>query len=149
MAGPPSAQHEGASVASRQPSAAAGGRAAASVVQVGGVDVIGVDVDRETRCRHYHGPLDIVALRFRCCGDWYPCIDCHTELAGHAAEVWPLADRDAVAALCGACGHRLTVREYLACDSACPACGAAFNPGCALHHHLYFEMPSSGAKPGE
>ena len=121
----------------------------ACVVRVNGVDVTGVAVDDRTRCGHYHGPLDIIALRFRCCGDWYPCIDCHRELAGHTAEVWPLAERDAEAVLCGACGCRLTVREYLACQSACPGCGAAFNPGCALHYHLYFEMPPDQAAPGD
>lgn len=105
-----------------------------------GTEVVGVDVDECTRCGHYHGPLDIIALRFRCCDAWHPCIDCHRELAGHAAKVWPLTERDKEAVLCGACGHRLTVREYLGCNSVCPSCSAAFNPGCALHYHLYFEM---------
>ena len=150
MAGPPSAQHGRAEGAcARPPETASGRESAAPAVQVKGVDVVGVDVDDHTRCGHYHGPLDIIALRFRCCGDWYPCIDCHRELSGHAAEVWPVSERDAVAVLCGACGHRLTVGEYLGCESTCPACRAAFNPGCALHHDLYFEMPSATAKPGE
>ncbi len=105
-----------------------------------GAEVFGVDVDDRTRCGHYRGPRDIIALRFRCCGRWYPCIDCHRELAGHAAEAWPLSERDSLAVLCGACGHRLTVREYLNCSSVCPSCAASFNPGCALHHHFYFEM---------
>ncbi|NYF23235.1 putative CHY-type Zn-finger protein [Sporosarcina sp. JAI121] len=26
------------------------------------------------------------------------------------------------------------------CKSACPECSAAFNPGCSLHRHLYFEI---------
>lgn len=107
---------------------------------VHGTEVFGVDVDEHTRCGHYHGPLDVIALRFRCCDRWYPCIECHRELAGHDAEVWLLAERDEHAVLCGACGHRLTVREYLNCGSVCPSCGASFNPGCALHYHLYFEM---------
>jgi uncharacterized CHY-type Zn-finger protein len=42
--------------------------------------------------------------------------------------------------LCGSCGHQLTVREYLACDSVCPHCRREFNPGCARHYHLYFEV---------
>ena len=39
--------------------------------------------------------------------------------------------------LCGVCGGELTIAEYLTTDS-CTRCGAAFNPGCHLHTHLYF-----------
>ena len=46
--------------------------------------VKGVDLDPETRCRHYHGPTDVVALKFKCCGEYYACKDCHAELADHA-----------------------------------------------------------------
>lgn len=102
--------------------------------------VRGVGVDAQTRCAHYHGPSDVIALRFRCCGEWFPCIDCHREVAGHDVEVWPLAERDREAVLCGVCGRRLTIAEYLGCDSTCPACGAAFNPGCSNHWRHYFEM---------
>jgi uncharacterized CHY-type Zn-finger protein len=41
--------------------------------------------------------------------------------------------------LCGGCGHQLSVKEYLQCDSVCTKCRRAFNPGCARHYHLYFE----------
>jgi uncharacterized CHY-type Zn-finger protein len=41
--------------------------------------------------------------------------------------------------LCGACGHQLTVNEYLNCNSVCPRCRSQFNPGCANHYYLYFE----------
>lgn len=102
--------------------------------------VRGVRVDAQTRCAHYDGPTDVIALRFRCCDEWFPCIDCHREVAGHDVEVWPLAERDREAVLCGVCGRRLTIAEYLGCDSTCPACGAAFNPGCSNHWHHYFEM---------
>jgi uncharacterized CHY-type Zn-finger protein len=101
--------------------------------------VRGLDVDAKTRCRHYHGVRDIIALKFRCCGCWYPCFQCHTAAADHPATVWPLAERGTRAVLCGACGYLLGIDEYLGCDSRCPACGAGFNPGCARHHHLYFE----------
>jgi uncharacterized CHY-type Zn-finger protein len=37
----------------------------------------------------------------------------------------------------------LTIRQYLNCQAVCPACWARFNPRCALHYHLYFEI--SGA----
>jgi uncharacterized CHY-type Zn-finger protein len=105
---------------------------------VHGEAVHGLDVDPFTRCRHYHGPSDVIALRFRCCNRWYPCFECHAACAGHPAEVWPAAERQARAVLCGACGYQLTIAEYLACRSTCPACGAGFNPGCARHRHLYF-----------
>lgn len=109
-----------------------------------GVHVHGLDVDAQTRCAHYHGATDIVALRFKCCDSWYPCIDCHTALADHVAQIWPMSERDVEAVLCGACGHRLTVTAYLECGSRCPACQASFNPGCRNHHHLYFEMDAPG-----
>jgi uncharacterized CHY-type Zn-finger protein len=101
--------------------------------------VRGVDLDPQTRCAHWHSPLDIVALKLPCCETYYACRDCHDVLAGHPARVWPRSEQDAAAALCGACGAEMSVRDYLACDDRCPACGAAFNPGCRLHRHLYFE----------
>ncbi|MGO4536014.1 CHY zinc finger protein [Leifsonia sp. 2MCAF36] len=99
--------------------------------------VLGPVVDDETRCIHYRSALDVVAIRFACCGEYYPCHLCHAEAAGHPAERWPLADRDREAVLCGVCGDQLTIAEYLETDS-CPRCGAAFNPGCRLHTDLYF-----------
>jgi len=98
--------------------------------------------DAETRCAHWHGPLDVIAMRFACCDTFYPCFDCHAALADHAPAVWPMHRFDAKAVLCGACGHQLTVSEYLDCNSTCPRCGAGFNPGCANHRHLYFELVS-------
>jgi uncharacterized CHY-type Zn-finger protein len=100
--------------------------------------VLGPVVDDETRCIHYHSPLDIVAIRFACCGEYYPCHACHAESAGHPARQWPRAERDREAILCGACGAELTIAEYLETDS-CPRCAALFNPGCRLHSPLYFE----------
>ena len=95
-------------------------------------------LDPQTRCAHWRGPLDIIAIRMRCCGTYYACRECHDELADHAAEVWPVAEWDEPAVLCGACGTELTVRDYLECGNVCPACAAPFNPGCATHYHLYF-----------
>ena len=107
--------------------------------EVHGELVRGIAVDAATRCGHWHGPTDIIALRMKCCGDWFPCFDCHAETVDHPSEVWPLAERDAGAVLCGACGSILSIETYLGSGSTCPNCRAAFNPGCALHHHLYFE----------
>ena len=101
--------------------------------------VLGAVVDDMTRCVHYRTPVDIVAIRFFCCGDYYPCHLCHEETAGHPARPWPIARRDAEAVLCGACGAELPISEYLGA-SGCRRCGAAFNERCALHAHLYFEV---------
>ncbi|MTH67012.1 hypothetical protein GJ743_01330 [Agromyces bracchium] len=100
--------------------------------------VLGAVVDDETRCVHYRTEVDIVAIRFACCGEYYPCHLCHEEAAGHPARQWPLAERDTRAILCGACGAELPIATYLEVD-ACPECDAAFNPRCRLHTHLYFE----------
>jgi uncharacterized CHY-type Zn-finger protein len=100
--------------------------------------VKGIELDPQTRCAHWHGALDIIAIKMRCCGTYYACRECHDELAGHPVQVWPAAEWGQPAILCGACGVELSVHDYLACESRCPACGAPFNPGCRRHHHLYF-----------
>lgn len=102
--------------------------------------VNGVEVDAYTKCAHYHSERDIIAIKHKCCDTFYACIQCHNELAGHAPVVWPKTERAAEAILCGNCQHVLRINEYLACDNTCPACQAAFNPGCANHYPLYFEM---------
>jgi len=104
-------------------------------------DVLGIDLDPQTRCAHWRSALDVIAIKMRCCGAYYACKDCHDALAGHPIQVWPHAEFDQPAVLCGACGTELTVRQYLACASQCPACGAGFNPGCRHHYHFYFETP--------
>jgi uncharacterized CHY-type Zn-finger protein len=108
------------------------------------VRVLGPVVDEQTRCIHYHTPLDVIAIKFACCGEYYACHLCHAEAAGHAARAWPLGEQDARAVLCGVCGSELSITEYLGVDS-CPHCGAAFNPGCRLHSHLYFESAPPGS----
>jgi len=101
--------------------------------------VRGIEVDGQNRCAHWRSQLDVVAIKMKCCGEYYACKDCHDALAGHAARVWPRAEWDETAVLCGACGHEMSVRAYLDCADRCPACGAGFNPGCHLHKHFYFE----------
>jgi uncharacterized CHY-type Zn-finger protein len=102
-------------------------------------DVRGLDLDPQSRCAHWHSPLDIVALQLRCCAPYWACRDCHDALAGHAAQVWPKAEWHAPAVLCGACGTTMSIAAYLASDDRCPTCAAPFNPGCKRHRHLYFE----------
>jgi len=99
----------------------------------------GVSLDPQSRCAHWRSPLDIIAIKMRCCGRYYACHDCHDELESHPVEVWPKAEWDQPAILCGACKTELSVHQYMDCGNVCPACGAGFNPGCRNHYHLYFE----------
>ena len=105
--------------------------------------VHGRGVDEQTRCAHWHGPSDVIAIRFRCCGRYYACFECHSELESHDAQRWPAAGFSEAAVLCGVCRTELTISAYLDGGYACPSCGAAFNPGCSKHHHLYFEVAAA------
>jgi uncharacterized CHY-type Zn-finger protein len=102
-------------------------------------EVRGVNLDRQTRCEHYQGPTDIIAIKMKCCGVYYACKDCHAALAGHEIRVWPQTEWDQQAILCGGCGTEFTIHQYLRSESRCPACGAPFNPGCRNHYHFYFQ----------
>lgn len=104
------------------------------------IPVKGNMVDNETRCNHYHSLPDIIAIKFHCCNDYYPCYKCHAEKADHMPTTWPKNQQDCKAVLCGGCKKELTIMEYLNCKDCCPYCGRGFNPRCAIHHHLYFEI---------
>lgn len=108
------------------------------------VPLRGVDVDGETRCRHWDDAVDVVALRFACCETYYPCFECHDATTDHERERWPRDRFDDPAVLCGVCGESMRAAAYLDCDDSCPNCSASFNPGCRDHHHLYFETESEG-----
>ena len=101
--------------------------------------VRGIGLDAQTRCAHYHGDSDIIAIRMKCCGIYYACKDCHEALADHPIQVWPCAEWDQPAILCGACGRELSIEDYMRSGYRCPACQANFNPGCRHHSHFYFE----------
>ncbi len=105
--------------------------------------VLGVALDDQSRCAHYHGPHDIVAIRFKCCGKYYACKDCHAALADHAIAVWPESEWTTLASRCGACAVEMTIQDYLSGEARCPACGAGFNPRCRYHHHVYFDVSPS------
>jgi uncharacterized CHY-type Zn-finger protein len=109
------------------------------------VPLRGVEVDVQTRCAHYAGSTDVVALRCGCCATYHPCHRCHAEVTGREGVPWPRARFDEPAVLCGVCRAALTARAYLGSGHACPACGAAFNPGCAAHRGLYFEAERPAA----
>jgi uncharacterized CHY-type Zn-finger protein len=99
--------------------------------------VLGLTVDEQTRCVHYRSEADVVAIRFACCGEYYPCHACHEETAGHPARTWPAGSFGEKAILCGVCRAELPISQYLGAAS-CPRCGAGFNERCSLHRHLYF-----------
>ncbi len=108
------------------------------------MQVFGQTVDDETRCVHYRTSADIVAIKFACCGRFYPCFHCHTAGETHPARQWPASEWSEPAILCGACGRILSITEYRQV-TRCPHCLAAFNDGCRAHAHLYFELPEPSA----
>jgi uncharacterized CHY-type Zn-finger protein len=112
-------------------------------------EVRGLSLDPQTRCLHYHSPLDIIAIKTKCCGVYYACKDCHAAIAAHALEPWPESEWHTEAIFCGACRAELTISAYLECDSRCPHCHAPFNPACRNHHHVYFAvaLPSKPPEP--
>ncbi|WP_342357810.1 MULTISPECIES: CHY zinc finger protein [unclassified Nesterenkonia] len=99
--------------------------------------VLGNLVDRQTRCIHYRTPLDVVAIKFRCCLEYYPCHLCHQECADHPALQWSVEEHETLAVLCGVCRHEFSISRYLGAEN-CPQCRTSFNPRCRLHAHLYF-----------
>ncbi len=108
--------------------------------KIHGEEIYGTNVDPQTRCAHYKSELDVIAIKFKCCGRWFPCFECHAENGDHRAEVWQINEYERRVVLCGICGHQLSIAEYLGCESTCPNCQCSFNPGCARHYNLYFEI---------
>jgi uncharacterized CHY-type Zn-finger protein len=97
------------------------------------------DIDGQTRCKHYHSALDIIAIKFKCCHIYYSCYFCHEEAVDHKPAVWPKQEWHLKAVLCGCCRTELTIEQYMNSSYACPSCQSPFNPGCSKHSHLYFE----------
>lgn len=98
-------------------------------------------VDTQTRCRHYHSALDIIAIKFKCCGIYFPCYKCHQELESHDIIRWNNLDLKAEKViLCGSCSSILYYKEYSANDNKCSYCSSDFNPNCSLHYGLYFDI---------
>jgi uncharacterized CHY-type Zn-finger protein len=108
-------------------------------MKMNGIEVKGINVDRNTRCGHYSTEKDIIAIKFKCCDTYYSCHSCHDEVADHPSILWKIEERNTKAILCGACGTELTIQEYMDCNSVCPNCKLSFNGGCKSHYHLYFE----------
>ena len=102
----------------------------------------GKPIDEFTRCVHYHNEFDVMAIKFKCCLEFYPCFECHEETANHPAEVWPKSQWNENAVLCGRCKRVMSILDYLESSKECIHCNGAFNPECANHYHLYFDMKS-------
>src|ERR1700735_1462621 len=49
-------------------------------------EVRGIELDAQSRCAHYSSPLDIVAIKMKCCGGYFACKECHAALADHVLE---------------------------------------------------------------
>ncbi|MFG6114423.1 CHY zinc finger protein [Halobacillus sp. MO56] len=103
------------------------------------IEVKGMEVDAFTRCRHYHSEVDIIAIKFHCCKEYYACYYCHKEKADHRETKWPRDQWEEQAILCGNCSRELTINEYMSV-SGCPECQHRFNEKCSNHYPLYFDM---------
>lgn len=104
------------------------------------VIVFGQLVNTHTGCTHYHSPLDVIAIKMKCCNQYYACYHCHEAAAAHPVERWTKDELDTPAILCGVCKQEWTINQYFNSHYQCPSCGAAFNPKCANHNHLYFDL---------
>jgi uncharacterized CHY-type Zn-finger protein len=101
-------------------------------------EVRGMNLDAQTRCKHYYGPTDVIAIKMKCCGVYYACKDCHAELTDHSIEVWPESKWSEKAILCGVCRSEFSISDYLQSGYRCAVCNAEFNPKCRNHYHHYF-----------
>jgi uncharacterized CHY-type Zn-finger protein len=109
-------------------------------IEINGIPVYGLELDQNSRCKHYHGENDVIAIRLKCCDRYYACCKCHEELESHKIIPWPTECFGEKAVLCGRCGHDLTIAEYLNSNYRCPYCSTAFNLRCSLHYPIYFCM---------
>lgn len=103
------------------------------------ITVHGPIVDKQTRCKHYHSEKDVIAIKFKCCGKYYPCYQCHQECEEHDILVWEKSEFGEKAILCGVCEKEHRINEYIKTTS-CLHCDAEFNEGCSNHYHLYFQV---------
>ena len=75
------------------------------------IKIHGIGLDKAGRCTHYHTQLDIAALLCAKCRKYYACYSCHDELEDHPFA--PTTPEEAYPVLCGNCGRKLTLQEYL------------------------------------
>lgn len=105
------------------------------------IEVHGNLVDSSTRCIHYYSEFDIVAIKFKCCGKFYPCYKCHEENETHEIVKWSATEFSEQSILCGNCKETISILEYFQV-SECPKCRGKFNVNCELHYGIYFSMNS-------
>ena len=96
------------------------------------VNIHGLTVDDESRCTHYHTPLDIIAIKFKCCNKFYSCYKCHNENENHEIIRWEKDEFDEQAILCGVCNQTMSINDYMLSE-VCPHCSARFNHRCKYH----------------
>jgi len=102
--------------------------------------------DASGRCEHYHSHLDVIANKCYTCKKYYACHQCHNETENHKLEPWRVTENSQEKLiLCGNCSYEMTYSEYK-CSPQCPSCHHPFNPGCALHSHLYFQVESEDSE---
>ncbi|CDO96523.1 unnamed protein product [Kluyveromyces dobzhanskii CBS 2104] len=94
-------------------------------------------VDDQSRCEHWHGPLDVIALRFKCCNKYYACHQCHQELESHTPIRYSITEKSVPLIACGVCRLEMSFADYSR-TLQCPKCSSQFNPGCKLHYDMYF-----------
>ena len=104
------------------------------------MEVFGLELNARTGCLHYGSPVDIVAIRFICCGRYYACYECHQAIEKHPVERWKREEFHLKAILCGHCGIEWTIHQYLCCNHQCLNCKSPFNPRCKNHWGLYFDL---------
>jgi len=100
----------------------------------------GKPIDSQTRCIHYHSSLDIIAIKFKCCKEYYPCYYCHKENTDHEPITWLPGEREIKAVFCGVCKSEMTISQYINSNNHCVFCNNKLNKNCEKHHHLYFEI---------
>ncbi|WP_080872294.1 CHY zinc finger protein [Oceanobacillus timonensis] len=108
-------------------------------------EIHGAVIDNQTRCTHYHQLHDIIAIKFKCCGKYYPCYQCHQEFENHNIAVWGKHEFDTLAIVCGVCKTEHTINQYLNTNT-CLHCKSLFNEGCQNHYHLYFDYTAANGK---
>ena len=76
------------------------------------ITIHGTNVNERTQCAHYHSERDIIAIRHKCCDEFYACIQCHEEAADHTPIVWLKSEFHTEAILCGNCQSTLSITSY-------------------------------------
>lgn len=109
---------------------------------VNGFLIKGLELTQTGGCMHYHSPLDVIAIQFPCCKEFYACHLCHQALADHVEKRWIEFSTKAI--LCGCCGETYTILKYLSGINSCQKCGNHFNPRCKNHWNLYFDLSDEG-----